>query len=86
MFLVETQLSVEEIATQIGYENLSYFYRQFKARCGMTPSNYRKCHKNDTIIKILNRALYQKVWQLRFSDIKPLKVCCITFGYQQSRK
>lgn len=52
MFLVETQLSVEEIATQIGYENLSYFYRQFKARCGMTPSNYRKCHKNDTIIKI----------------------------------
>ena len=30
MFLVETQLSVEEIATQIGYENLSYFYRQIR--------------------------------------------------------
>lgn len=52
MFLVETELPVEEIAVNIGYENQSYFYRQFKARYGMTPNQYRKMHKDDTTIKI----------------------------------
>lgn len=52
MFLVETELPVEEIAVNIGYENHSYFYRQFKARYGMTPSQYRRMHKDDNAIKI----------------------------------
>lgn len=52
MFLVETELPVEEIAVNIGYENQSYFYRQFKARYGMTPNQYRKTHKDDKAIKI----------------------------------
>lgn len=52
MFLVETELPVEEIAVNIGYENQSYFYRQFKARYGMTPNQYRRKHKDDKIIKI----------------------------------
>ncbi len=52
MFLVETELPVEEIAVNIGYENHSYFYRQFKARYGMTPSQYRRMHKNDEAIKL----------------------------------
>lgn len=52
MFLVETELPVEEIAVNIGYENQSYFYRQFKKRYGMTPNEYRKNHKHDRIIKI----------------------------------
>lgn len=52
MFLVETELPVEEIAVNIGYENQSYFYRQFKARYGMTPNQYRKAHKDDKAIKI----------------------------------
>lgn len=39
--LLETKLSVEEIALTVGYENLSYFFRQFKCRYGMTPRNYR---------------------------------------------
>ncbi len=52
MFLVETDFPVEEIAVNIGYENQSYFYRQFKARYGMTPNQYRKVHKNDQTIKI----------------------------------
>ncbi|MDE7313723.1 MAG: AraC family transcriptional regulator [Eubacterium sp.] len=51
-FLVETELPVEEIAATVGYENLSYFYRQFKVRYGMTPSRYRALHKNDAQIKI----------------------------------
>ena len=52
MFLIETELPVEEIAVNIGYENHSYFYRQFKARYGMTPNQYRKLHKNDETIKL----------------------------------
>lgn len=52
MFLMETELPVEEIAVNIGYENHSYFYRQFKARYGVTPNQYRILHKNDEQIKI----------------------------------
>lgn len=51
-FLVETNLPVDEIAVTVGYENLSYFYRQFKARYGMTPSRYRAEHKDDVRIKL----------------------------------
>ncbi|MDO4267967.1 MAG: helix-turn-helix domain-containing protein [Eubacteriales bacterium] len=43
--LLETDLRVEEIAIHVGYENLSYFYRQFKKRCGMTPRQYRLIHR-----------------------------------------
>ncbi len=52
MFLVETELPVEQIAANIGYENQSYFYRQFKAQYGVTPSQYRAEHKNDLQIRI----------------------------------
>ena len=45
MFLTETNLPVEEIAVSIGYENLSYFYRQFRERYGITPRQYRLAHK-----------------------------------------
>ncbi|MBM7540291.1 AraC family transcriptional regulator [Amphibacillus cookii] len=37
-----TDLAVEHIATEIGYDNLSYFYRLFKLKFGCTPSVYRK--------------------------------------------
>lgn len=52
MFLVETDLPIEQIASNIGYENQSYFYRQFKAYYGVTPSQYRSEHKNDAQIRI----------------------------------
>lgn len=52
MFLVETELPVDQIAANIGYENHSYFYRQFKAQYGVTPSQYRSEHKNDALIRI----------------------------------
>ncbi|MGM9960997.1 MAG: AraC family transcriptional regulator [Allobaculum sp.] len=45
--LEETKLPVEQIVENAGYENQSYFYRQFKARFGMTPNAYRKAHNND---------------------------------------
>jgi YesN/AraC family two-component response regulator len=52
MLLLDTDLSVEEIAEAVGYENLSYFYRQFKERYGRTPRKYRMEHRGDPYIRI----------------------------------
>lgn len=52
MLLVESDLAVEEIVAAVGYENQSYFYRQFKTRYGMTPRKYRLEHKDDQEIRI----------------------------------
>lgn len=39
--IIETALPFEEIAFQCGYSNEIHFYRQFKAKTGMTPREYR---------------------------------------------
>jgi len=41
LLLEETDMSVEEIAGAVGYENFSFFFRQFRNRFGMTPKKYR---------------------------------------------
>ena len=38
--LCETTLPIGEIAYQLGYDNVYLFYRLFKARIGMAPSEY----------------------------------------------
>ena len=40
--LKNTDLSIAEIAEQVGIPNVSYFYRQFKKETGKTPQQYRK--------------------------------------------
>ncbi len=40
--LKNTNLSIPEIAEQVGIPNVSYFYRQFKKVTGKTPQQYRK--------------------------------------------
>lgn len=45
--LAETNLSVEEIALNVGYENQSYFFKQFKIRYGMTPRKYRLMYRKN---------------------------------------
>ncbi len=52
IYLVETELPADEIAVNVGYENISFFYRQFKQRYGMTPRQYRIAHKEDGSIRI----------------------------------
>ena len=47
MFENRTDLAVEEIALDVGYENLSYFFRQFKSRYGVTPRAYRMMNSRD---------------------------------------
>lgn len=51
-FLMETEWSIEQIADAVGYENHSYFYRQFQKKYGMTPRKYRMEHRNDEQIRI----------------------------------
>lgn len=40
--LLDTQLSVNEVAEQVGYLNATYFYRVFKKENGVTPKEFRK--------------------------------------------
>ena len=40
--LKDTDLTIMEILEEIGYSNVSYFYKQFKEEYGTTPDDYRK--------------------------------------------
>ena len=40
--LADTELPIGEIITRVGYENGSYFHKEFKKRFGTTPNNYRR--------------------------------------------
>ena len=40
--LQNTRMSVIDVITEVGYSNVSYFYRQFKTQLGITPDEYRK--------------------------------------------
>ena len=40
--LSETDISIKEIACQIGYENPLTFSKIFKARVGVSPQSYRQ--------------------------------------------
>lgn len=48
-FLISTDMSISEIGLCCGFDNPSYFARQFKRITGMTPKTYRK---NNTIREI----------------------------------
>lgn len=39
--LVHSDLSIQAIAEEVGYENISYFYRIFKNKYGQTPKVYK---------------------------------------------
>ena len=40
--LSETELSIGDIIDRVGYENSSYFHKEFKKRFGTTPNNFRR--------------------------------------------
>ena len=39
--LRRSDLNIQQIITQVGYENTSYFYRLFHERYGLSPREYR---------------------------------------------
>ncbi|MCR5754253.1 MAG: AraC family transcriptional regulator [Acetatifactor sp.] len=43
--LTYTSMSVADIGTAVGYENLSYFHRIFRSKYGMSPKKYRGLNK-----------------------------------------
>ncbi|OCT15243.1 DNA-binding response regulator [Paenibacillus pectinilyticus] len=40
--LKKTELSIEEVATKVGYSDYYYFNKVFKKQCGITPTKFRK--------------------------------------------
>lgn len=44
LLLENRQLTVKEIANEVGYTNISYFNRVFRENEGMTPTSYRKMY------------------------------------------
>ena len=40
--LKNTDMSVVDIISEVGYSNVSYFYRQFREELGITPDKYRR--------------------------------------------
>ena len=40
--LASTDMPIGDIINRVGYENSSYFHKEFKKRFGVTPNNYRK--------------------------------------------
>lgn len=45
--LKETDRSIQEIATSIGYRDALYFSKVFRKQMGMSPSEYRKQHRTE---------------------------------------
>lgn len=50
VLLCQTDLPISDIITAVGYENSSYFYRQFKDKFHVSPKTYREEHKGDNNI------------------------------------
>lgn len=50
VMLSDTDISIEELSYQCGYNNYSYFVRAFKTSFGLTPSEYRKTRRNENLI------------------------------------
>lgn len=46
-YLMNTNMSVVEIANTVGYDNMNFFYKKFKKLYGATPSEYRKQNKGN---------------------------------------
>jgi AraC-like DNA-binding protein len=44
--LLETDQSVNQIATTVGYNDKNYFFYQFRQHYAMTPQIWRKTHRN----------------------------------------
>ncbi|WP_046213248.1 AraC family transcriptional regulator [Paenibacillus wulumuqiensis] len=44
LLLADPQMSIQDIATTLGYRDIAHFSRQFKRWSGISPSHYRKTH------------------------------------------
>ena len=42
ILFLRSDLNIQQIIAQVGYENTSYFYRLFHERYGLSPREYRQ--------------------------------------------
>ena len=42
--LVHTRMNINEISESCGFSDANYFFRQFKSRYHVSPTQYRKLH------------------------------------------
>ena len=47
VLLTKTDKSITQVAAECGYDDFTYFSRQFKKSTGLTPSAYRKTHADE---------------------------------------
>lgn len=50
LLLCRTDIPVNDVIAAVGYENCSYFYRQFKEMYQVSPKAYREQHRDDETI------------------------------------
>lgn len=49
--LLTTKMPINEIMNEVGYENITYFYKIFKAKYSLTPNEYRIKYINESAKK-----------------------------------
>ncbi|MEC4813181.1 MAG: DNA-binding response regulator [Scytonema sp. PMC 1069.18] len=59
LLLIQTDATVNEIATQIGYQCLSHFFHQFRIRYGTTPQAWRKLQRTKNTQQPQKSEFYQ---------------------------
>ena len=64
--LLYSNSSISEIARELGYNNLSHFIRQFKAICGISPSQYRERPNTDPAALHIQQNDYQSELRREF--------------------
>lgn len=45
-YLINSERPVYEIAKDVGYENLGFFYKKFREKYGMNPQEYREVNRD----------------------------------------
>ncbi len=50
VLLLDNELSIQDVITEVGISSRSYFYKEFTRKFGMTPKDYREMHCNDPVL------------------------------------
>ena len=65
--LLDTQVSISEIAARVGYRNVNHFCRNFKEKEGLAPSAYRS-HNLRTLNNCRDEILHRDIYDRDLSD------------------
>lgn len=80
ILLIETNVSLREIAANVGYHDVYYFSRLFKKRVGVSPGQFRR--KEEALHKLKDSPSISERYSIVGSDFERY----IENGYQHTRK